>query len=227
MTSATPVVVAWSGGKDCALALTEAQRDPALRVVGLLTTVTEEYDRISMHGVRLPLLRAQAAAIGLPLAEVPIPPDCPNELYEQRMAEALHAQRRERAVAGVVFGDLFLADVREYRERQLEPLGLRPIFPLWGRDTRQLARRFIDDGFRAILCVVDPGQLDPSFVGRDYDDGLLADLPEGVDPCGENGEFHTFVHDGPLLDTPVPVERGQVVERNGFWFCDLRSSPGR
>lgn len=220
---ADPVLVAWSGGKDCTLALREARTDPSLRVEALLTTVTEDYDRISMHGVRRSVLHDQADSLGLPLVEVEIPPGCPNEVYERRMEVAFRGQIEERGIRGVVYGDLFLQDIRAYRERQLEPLGLRPHFPLWQRDTRILARRFIDDGFRAVLCVVDPRQLDANFVGRDYDHRLLDDLPETVDPCGENGEFHTFVHDGPLFHRPVPVQRGETVERDGFWFCDLRS----
>lgn len=220
-----PALIAWSGGKDCTLALREAHASPDLRVTGLLTTVTDEYDRISMHGVRRSLLHRQARALGLPLLEVPIPPDCPNTVYEERMAAAVAAAVDERGIGTIVYGDLFLADIREYRERQLAPLGVRPFFPLWGQDTHALARRFIDDGFRAIVCVVDPRQLDAEFVGRDYDHRFLDELPEGVDPCGENGEFHTFVHDGPLFDRAVSVERGEVVERGGFRFCDLRSPP--
>lgn len=217
-------LVAWSGGKDCTLALREALADPAIRVAGLLTTVTEDHDRVTMHGVRRSLLHAQARSLGLPLFEVAIPRDCPNAVYEQRMSDALRAQSEERGVGAVVYGDLFLADVRAYRERQLEPLGLRSLFPLWQRDTAAVARRFIDDGFRALLCVIDPRQLDPSFVGREYDHPLLRDLPETADPCGENGEFHTFVHGGPLFRQPLGIERGEIVQRGGFWFCDLRAT---
>lgn len=214
--------MAWSGGKDCALALREVLSDPSLRVVALLTTVTETYDRISMHGVRRSLLHAQAAALGLPLVEVPIPPDCPNAVYEERMAAGIGALMEERGIRGLVYGDIFLQDVRDYRERQMESLGLRPIFPLWHRDTSTLARRFIDDGFRAVLCAVDPDQVDRRLVGRSYDLRLLHELPDTADLCGENGEFHTFVYAGPLFRSPVPVARGETVERGGFWFCDLR-----
>lgn len=221
MDRADPVLIAWSGGKDCALALRRALADPSLEPVALLTTLTEDYDRISMHGVRRALLRAQASAVGLPLVEVWIPPTCPNEVYEARMAEALDAQVRDRGIRGVVFGDLFLEDVRAYRESNLEGTGIRPIFPLWLSETGTLARELIDDGFRAALCVVDPRRLDPAFVGREYDDALLADLPAEVDPCGENGEFHTFVYDGPIFGDPIRIGRGVVVERDGFWFCDL------
>lgn len=214
-------LVSWSGGKDCALALRTVLADPGVEVAALLTTVTETYDRISMHGVRRSLLAAQAGALGLPLVEVPIPPDCPNHVYEARMAAALDRERRGRGINAVVFGDLFLQDIRAYRESKLEGTGITPLFPIWKRDTAAMARALIDDGFRATLCVVDPDQLDPAFVGRDFDDALLAELPAGVDPCGENGEFHTFVWDAPLFDAPVAVARGEVVERGGFWFCDL------
>ena len=217
----TPVLVAWSGGKDSALALRAARADPALRVTALLTTVTEDHDRISMHGVRRSLLHAQARSIGLPLVEVMIPAECPNQVYEERMAAALVEQVAERAITGVVFGDLFLPDIRAYREARMRPVGLACHFPLWQSDTARLARAFIDDGFRAILCVVDPAQLDPAFTGRDFDHALLDDLPETVDPCGENGEFHTFVRDGPVFDQPVPVHRGEAMERDGFWFQEL------
>ena len=216
-----PVLVAWSGGKDCALALRATVADPETRVAALLTTVTEEYGRISMHGVRRSLLLAQAASLGLPLVEVGIPADCPNELYEARMRSALDGQVRERGIRGVVFGDLFLEDVRAYRERQLAGTGVRGVFPLWGRATRELARELIDDGFRATVCVVDPRRVHPAFAGRAYDRPLLSDLPADVDPCGENGEFHTFVHDGPIFARPVSFELGVLVERDGFWFRDL------
>lgn len=221
-----PALVAWSGGKDCTLALREALRDPTLDVVGLLTTVTNAYDRISMHGVRRSLLHAQAEALGQRLVEVPIPPQCPNEVYERRMADALAREAEERGVGVVLFGDLYLEDIRVYRERQIAEAGLEPRFPLWGRDTTALARSFIDDGFRAVLCVVDPRPLDPSFLGRDFDLALLDDLPDGVDPCGENGEFHTFTWDGPLFREPVPIRRGEAVEREGFWFQDLLADGG-
>lgn len=201
----------------------EVRADPYVRLAALLTTVTEGYARISMHGVRRSLLHVQAEALGLPLVEIEIPPECPNRVYEERMAAGLGAQIEARGVRGVVYGDIFLQDVRDYRERQLGAVGLRPIFPLWGRDTGALARGFIDDGFRAVLCAVDRGQVDGGFVGRDYDHRLLDELPETADPCGENGEFHTFVHAGPLFHAPVPLRRGERVERDGFWFCDLHS----
>jgi uncharacterized protein (TIGR00290 family) len=214
------VVLSWSGGKDSALAL-QALRAEGIEPDALLTTVTERFERVSMHGVRRELLAAQASAAGIGLVEVRIPPDCPNEVYEARMGEAL------AGFDAVAFGDLFLEDVRAYREERLAASGRRALFPLWGRDTAALARRFVADGFRATLVCVDPRRLDPSFAGRELDEDLLAELPADVDPCGENGEFHTFVHAGPVFEAPVPVETGERVERDGFCFCDLvySSSP--
>jgi uncharacterized protein (TIGR00290 family) len=218
--SARRALVSWSGGKDSALALQRTLADGAVHVDGLLTTVTDEYDRISMHGVRRTLLEAQAAALDLPLELVRIPPACSNADYEAATRAAL-ARYAARGGEAVVFGDLYLADIRAYRERLLEPLMLAPRFPLWLEDTVALARRFVSDGFRAVLVCVDPAQLDPRFAGRTYDDALLDELPSGVDPCGENGEFHTFVHDGPIFRRPVPVRAGETVERGGFVFADL------
>ena len=214
------LVLSWSGGKDSALALHALRTEHGREPVALLTTVTEEYDRVSMHGVRAQLLRAQAAAAGIPLVEVSIPPHCPNELYEQRMAQAL-ASAALSGADEVAFGDLFLEDIRAYREERLASAGKRPLFPVWGRDTAQLARDFVDAGFGAVVVCVDPGQLDPSFAGRGFDSSFLADLPAGVDPCGENGEFHTFVHAGPVFGDPIPCRVGEVVERDGFVFCDV------
>ncbi|MGZ8457830.1 MAG: Dph6-related ATP pyrophosphatase [Gemmatirosa sp.] len=213
-------LLSWSGGKDSALALHRVREHASVRVDALLTTVTDGHDRVSMHGVRRALLDAQAAAIGLPLTTVRIPPVCTNDEYESRTGEAL-ADYAARAGQAVVFGDLFLADVRAYRERLLAPHGLAARFPLWGEDTTALARRFVALGFRATLVCVDPRQLDASFVGCPYDDALLDALPPGVDPCGERGEFHTFVHDGPIFRRPVPVRTGEIVERGGFAFADL------
>jgi uncharacterized protein (TIGR00290 family) len=213
------LALSWSGGKDSALALwslAEQGRAPT----ALLATVTVDYGRVSMHGVRRSLLRRQAAATGLPLVEIEIPAACPNDLYESRMADAF-ASAELAAVEEVAFGDLFLADIRAYRESRLAAVGKRARFPVWGRDTATLARRFLAAGFRASLVCIDPRALAPSFAGRDYDERLLADLPAGVDPCGENGEFHTFVTAGPVLGRPVDCRRGEVVERDGFVFCDL------
>ena len=218
--SLIPVVVGWSGGKDSALALHALRADPTIRIEALLTTLTDPYDRISMHGVRHRLLAAQAAAIGLPLTEARISARASNAQYEASFAAAL-ASHRARGVRQVAFGDLFLADIRAYRERQLAALEMTGRFPLWEQDTATLAREFIALGFRAVLVCVDPKRLDASFAGRPFDAQLLADLPEGVDPCGENGEFHTFVTDGPIFNTPVQCATGEVVTREGFVFCDL------
>ena len=218
--AALRALLSWSGGKDSALALHHARTVGAPRIEALLTTVTGAYDRISMHGVRTALLEAQAAALGLPLRVARIPAPCTNEEYERVMRAPLAAWRDEGGEA-VVFGDLFLADVRAYRERLLAPTGVHALFPLWERATPALAREFVRLGFRAILVCVDPRQLDAAFCGRDYDDALLDALPPGVDPCGERGEFHTFVWDGPPFARPVPVARCAVVEREGFVFQDL------
>ncbi len=183
----------------------------------LLSTVTEEYERVSMHGVRRSLLRRQAAATGVPLVEIEIPAGCTNDVYESRMDAAFEVA----AVDEVAFGDLFLEDVRAYRQSRLARVGRRARFPVWGRDTAALARCFLAAGFHAILVCVDPRALDPSFAGREYDEQLLAELPAGVDPCGENGAFHTFVTAGPVFAHPIACRRGEVVERDGFVFCDL------
>jgi len=214
------VLFCWSGGKDSAMALHALQSAHGHRVTALLTTVTEEYDRISMHGVRRVLLERQAESIGLPLHAVLIPPQCVNTTYEARMKEAL-SEHLARGVQRVAFGDIFLEDLRLYRERNLAQLGMEALFPIWKRDTRELARDFLRQRFQAIAVCVDPRVLDPSFVGRVLDESFFADLPPGVDPCGENGEFHTFVFDGPIFRTPVRFSTGEKVLRDGFWFCDL------
>ena len=214
------LALSWSGGKDSAFALWALAEEERLMPEVLLSTVTEEYERVSMHGVRRSLLRRQAAATGLPLVEIEIPASCPDDLYESRLAAAF-ASAELSAVDEVAFGDLFLEDIRAYRESRLAAAGKRARFPVWGRDTVTLARHFLAAGFRAILVCVDPRALDPSFAGRDYDERLLAERPAGVDPCGENGEFHTFVTAGPVLDRPIDCRRGEVVERGGFVFCDL------
>jgi uncharacterized protein (TIGR00290 family) len=211
--------LSWSGGKDSALTLWTL-REQGVEPAALITTVTDQYDRISMHGVRRELLARQATAAGIPLVEVRIPPACVNDVYEQRMAEAF-ASPPLSDVEAVAFGDLFLEDVRAYREQRLTANDRRGLFPLWGRDTADLAREFIAAGFQARIVCLDPRVLDASFAGRAYDERLLAELPANVDPCGENGEFHTFVHAGPIFSEPVPSETGEVVEREGFVFCDL------
>jgi len=220
MPDANTVALSWSGGKDSALALWTLRRELGIEPAALLTTLTADYDRISMHGVRGDLLRTQARATGIELVEIGIPAACVNETYEERMEQAFERPPLDRA-GTVAFADLFLADIRAYREERLAAAGRRGIFPLWGRDTGALARAFIETGFEATLVCVDPSQLDPSFVGRPFDEELLADLPEGVDPCGENGEFHTFVHAGPIFETKVEVKLGETVVREGFAFQDL------
>ena len=216
----TPVVMSWSGGKESSVALHLQQQSPEWDVSHLLTTVTRDYDRISMHGVRAELLEAQAAALGLPVDRVEIGIGASNESYEAAMRAAID-RARVKGIETFAFGDLFLEDIRAYREAMLAPLGLRAIFPVWGRDTRQFAEDFIAAGFRAVLVCIDPAVLDASFAGRLYDADLLADLPPGVDPCGENGEFHTFVFDGPNFSAPIEIEIGERVIRDGFAFCDL------
>jgi len=212
--------LSWSGGKDSALALQEVIRGQKYRVKALLTTVTEEYDRISMHGVRRSLLSAQASSLGLPLEEVWIPKKASNEIYEDRMRRVL-TKHKDRGVEQVVFGDLFLQDIRSYREDRLARIGMRGIFPLWGRDTAKLAREFIGTGFRAVVCCVDPRKLPGEFCGKEYDAAFLESIPGSVDPCGENGEFHTFVHAGPIFSNELPITKGEVVLRDGFYFVDL------
>jgi uncharacterized protein (TIGR00290 family) len=220
----TPVALAWSGGKDSSLALAALRADPAVDVVALLTTITGEYDRISMHGVRRSILEAQVAELGLPLIEATIPAAASNPIYEHAFAAALDMLRRGHStLRHLAFGDLFLTDVRAYRERLLAPLGWVPIFPLWGKDTARLARGFVDQGYRAILTCVDTTQLDPEFAGREFDGALLDELSETVDPCGERGEFHTCVYAGPIFRRPLSLQRGERVLRDGrFEYCDLR-----
>lgn len=220
MTASVPTVLSWSGGKDSALALHQLLMDPAVDVRGLLTTVTDGYDRVSMHGVRTSLLAAQAAALEIPLWSVRIPPSATNGQYERAMVDAL-AMVRGQGVEAIAFGDLFLADVRAYRERLVAGTGLRPVFPLWGQPTVDLAQRFVSGGFRAVVVCVDPRQIDVSHCGAEFDAALLRGLPESADPCGERGEFHTFVYDGPMFCRPIVTQRGIVVEREGFFFCDL------
>jgi uncharacterized protein (TIGR00290 family) len=220
MTTPVPTVLSWSGGKDSALALHELLMDPTVDLRGLLTTVADGYDRVSMHGVRTSLVAAQAVALEIPLWSVHIPPSATNEQYEQAMAEVLASVRRD-GIEAIAFGDLFLADVRAYRERLVAGSGLRPLFPLWGRATVDLAQRFVSSGFKAVVVCVDPRQIDVSHCGAEYDTALLGALPGSADPCGERGEFHTFVYDGPMFREPIATQRGVVVEREGFFFCDL------
>jgi len=215
-----PVALSWSGGKDSALALHALLRDRTVDVAALVTTVTSGYDRVSMHGVRTTLLEEQATVLGLPLHVVRIPPAATNVRYERAMRDAFQTLRQQ-GIAAMAFGDLFLADVREYRERLVRDTGVEALFPIWGRATGSLARQFVRDGFRAVLVCVDPCQIDVSHCGAEFDEVLLEALPATADPCGENGEFHTFVYDGPMFDRPIGARRGEVVERGGFVFCDL------
>lgn len=210
----------WSGGKDSSLALHALLQSPEYEVRGLLTTVTETYDRISMHGVRRELLEAQASAAGLPLQQILIPPGCVNDIYQQRMKDACLAYKAQ-GIQHMAFGDLFLEDIRAYRNEQLAKVGMTPVYPVWGLDTTKLAQDFIKQGFKAILCCIDPKQIGPEFCGRDFDEAMLADLPATADPCGEKGEFHTFVYDGPIFKQPIPCAKGEVVLRDNFWFCDI------
>lgn len=213
-------VLAWSSGKDCAWALHVLRQQNQVEIVGLLTTVNAHFDRVAMHAVRTELLRAQSKAVGVPLHTVPLPWPCSNEAYEAAMAVAVE-QLRAKGVSVMAFGDLFLTDVREYRESKLQGTGIAPLFPLWGIPTRLLAREMIAGGLRARLTCVDPKQLAPTFAGREFDESLLNDMPEGVDPCGERGEFHSFAYDGPMFESAIPVRSGAVVDREGFVFADL------
>ena len=215
-----PVLMSWSGGKDSCVALYELQRSGDYQVAGLLTTVTRDYGRISMHGVRRELLTRQARSLGLPLQEVFIAAGATNDDYEAAMAEAL-VEARALGIETVAFGDLYLADIRAYRDRMMAENAMDALYPVWGRETGGFARDFIAAGFKAVIVCVDTAQLDASFAGRAIDADLLADLPAGVDPCGENGEFHTFVYDGPNFAQPVGISIGERVSRDGFCFCDL------
>jgi uncharacterized protein (TIGR00290 family) len=221
MSSIPKAILCWSSGKDSAWTLHVLRQRQEVEVVGLLTTINEVHNRVAMHAVRVTLLQAQAEAVGLPLWTVPIPSPCSNQQYEMAMRTAI-----ERAlIAGVnvmAFGDLFLEDVRRYREVQLAGTGLTPIFPLWSLPTTLLAREMVSEGLRARITCVDPKQISASFVGREFDDALLADLPASADPCGERGEFHTFAYAGPMFRHPVPIQIGEIVTRDGFVFADLR-----
>jgi uncharacterized protein (TIGR00290 family) len=223
LVAAYPVALAWSGGKDSSLALAALQADPNVEVVALVTTITRDFDRISMHGVRRAVLEAQVSALGLPLIEAAIPAAASNAIYEEALANALAQVRQQYpGTRHLAFGDLFLNDVRTYREALLPPLGWAPLFPLWGLDTATLARSFVSAGYRAVLTCVDTTQLEAEFAGREFDAALLADLPPGVDPCGERGEFHTCVYDGPIFQQPLRLAPGERVRRDGrFEYCDV------
>jgi uncharacterized protein (TIGR00290 family) len=214
------VLLSWSSGKDSAWTLHVLRQNPDTEVAALLTTFNSAVDRVAMHAVRRTLVDAQAASVGVPLWPVPIPSPCPNEIYEERMREAMTRARAE-GFTHVAFGDLFLEDVRRYREERLAGTGLDPLFPLWKRPTPALARGMLAEGLRAVLTCVDPKQLDRRFAGRVYDAALLSELPPAVDPCGERGEFHTFCYAGPMFRDPVPIHAGEIVERDGFVFADV------
>lgn len=217
------VALSWSSGKDSAWSLQLLRQDPGIEVVALITTFNQEFDRVAMHAVRRELVEAQANSAGLPLWQVPLPWPCSNEQYEARMRDVCAKARRE-GVQAIAFGDLFLTEIRAYRERQLQGTGLDPVFPVWGIPTRDLARKMIESGLRAKITCVDPKTLSRDFAGREFDAAFLDDLPASIDPCGENGEFHSFVYTGPMFATPIPVEPGEIVERDGFIFADLKGS---
>jgi uncharacterized protein (TIGR00290 family) len=219
----TPALLSWSGGKDAAWTLHALRQRGEVEVVGLLTTITEGYERVSMQGIRVDVLHAQAAAAGLPVIEARIPQQADNATYEDSFAAALeHARERWPGIERIAFGDLFLADIRAWRETLCSRLGWAPLFPLFGSDTTRLARDMIAGGLRAHLCCVDTTQLDAGFAGRDFDAALLRDLPADIDPCGENGEFHTCVSAGPMFDKPLAIVRGDTVLRDGrFAYTDF------
>jgi uncharacterized protein (TIGR00290 family) len=215
------VILSWSGGKDSALALYELEKTESYEIAALLTTVAQEYDRISMHGVQRILLERQAECLGFPLEKVFISKDSSNEDYESKMREVL-AKYVTAGVRSAVFGDIFLEDLRRHREDNLSKMGMKGIFPIWRRDTRELAHTFIDLGFSAVITCVDSSVLDKTFIGRAFDESFLSQLPSTVDPCGENGEFHSFVYDGPIFREPILHTKGEVVLReNRFYYCDL------
>jgi uncharacterized protein (TIGR00290 family) len=220
------VLLSWSSGKDSAWALHMLRQQPDIEVAGLLTTINEQFDRIAMHAVRTELLRRQAEGVRLPLRLISLPFPCSNEIYEERLRTAIGAAQAD-GIEGVAFGDLFLPDVRQYRERMMEGTGIAPLFPLWGRLTDQLAREMIDGGLRAQITCIDPNYLPATLAGREYNGDFLKALPNGVDPCGENGEFHTFAFDGPMFNRPVEFAIGETVERDGFIFTDLLWRPPR
>ena len=214
------ILLSWSSGKDCAWALHVLRQQNEYEVAGLLTTMNSAFDRVAMHSTRRALVEMQAQAAGLPLITAPLPWPCSNADYELAMKQVCD-QAVAQGISAVAFGDLFLADVRAYRERQLNGTGLEPLFPVWQRPTRELAREMVRSGLRAKLVCVDPKQLSPSFVGRDFDQSFLDELPAGVDPCGENGEFHSFAYAGPMFSRELAIATGEKVERDGFWFCDV------
>lgn len=213
-------ILSWSSGKDSAMTLYRALKSKEFEIVCLLTTITDQFRRISMHDVREELLDAQAQSLGYPIEKVMIPYPCPNEIYEEKMANVLSVWM-SKGVRHVIFGDLFLEDIRKYREEKLSRIDMTPVFPLWLEDTKTLAREMLRVGFRAVITCVDPKKLEPTFAGRHFDESFLNNLPASVDPCGENGEFHTFVYEGPVFKKPIPVEVGERMTRDGFQFADV------
>lgn len=216
-------LLSWSSGKDSSLSLYELQANNAyrnFRIVSLVTTLTQDYERVSMHGIRRDLLVAQSTHIGIDLEEVWIPKNASNETYQYQLAKSL-SKWGERGVSTVIFGDLFLEDVRAYREKFLDSVGFRCAFPIWHKDTRKLAEWFINEGFKATICTVDPHKLDPKFCGREFNEAFLSEISPEIDPCGENGEFHTFVYGGPIFSSELNVKVREVVMRDGFYFADL------
>ncbi|MEQ1710077.1 MAG: ATP-binding protein [Hyphomicrobium sp.] len=213
-------ILSWSSGKDCAWALHVLRQTPGIEVVGLLSTINTAFDRVAMHGVRRNLVEAQATAAGLPLTSLGLPWPCSNETYRDLMGSCV-SEMRSRGVEAVAFGDIFLEDVRAYREQQMMGSGLTPLFPLWGQDTRSLAKRMIDGGLEARIACLDPRVMPRELAGARFDAALLEALPTGLDPCGENGEFHTFAHAGPMFSAPIEIRPGETVERDGFVFTDL------
>lgn len=220
MTALPKALISWSSGKDSAFSLHEVRRAGEFDVVGALTTVTENFGRVSIHGVREDILRAQLDAAGLPPVIVPIPYPCPNDIYEMRMGQAI-ARANANGITHIIFGDLFLEDIRKYREEKLRGTGITPVFPLWLRSTQQLARDMIASGLQTYIATVDLKKMPASFAGRRFDTKLLNELPAGVDPCGENGEFHTCVTGGPMFSKPLQVSPGERVERDGYAYCDF------
>jgi uncharacterized protein (TIGR00290 family) len=221
MTTPIPTLVSWSSGKDSAWSLHLLQQNPAYQVAGLLTTLNIEFNRVAMHSTRREVLEAQAEAAGLPLHVVPLPWPCSNEEYEAAMRTACDTAIAS-GIKAIAFGDLFLEDIRRYREERLSGTGLTPLFPVWKLDTRALVREMIDAGVKTRIVCIDPKKMPKEFAGRDLDESFLRDLPEGIDPCGENGEFHTCVYEGPMFRHPIPIESGEVVERDGFVFADVK-----
>lgn len=214
------IALSWSGGKDSSLSLYELVKDGRFTIEYLLTTVTKDYDRISMHGVRRELLEQQSKSVSIGVDIAYIPKNSTNEIYESVM-EGKVKKYKEEGIMKVAFGDIFLRDIREYREDRMSRIGMDCVFPIWGRDTREISDNFIKLGFKAIICTVDPRKLSVDFAGKEYDEEFLFSLPEEVDPCGENGEFHSFVYDGPIFKFPISVKKGEVVLRDNFYFADL------